>query len=80
MEEFNSGMEPEVRRYFRKIINTISYGVLWLMTIVAAGLFFDLAGIKNGIHWYNIIYFAVALISFLLLIFYFYKTWSEKKV
>lgn len=79
MDEYDRGMDPEVKRYFRKIINSFSVGLLWLLSISTAGLFFDLAITGEGIKWYNIIFYAVALISFAGLIFYYYKVWSKKE-
>lgn len=79
MDEYDRGMDPEVKRYFRKIINSFSVGLLWLLSISTAGLFFDLAITGEGIKWYNIIFYAVALISFAGLIFYYYKVWGRKE-
>jgi hypothetical protein len=78
MDEYNSGMDPEVRHYFKKIINSISFGVMWLMIVVAGGLFFDLGGLKNGVEWYNIIFYVLAIVSLALLLFYYYRTWTKK--
>ena len=56
MDEYNSGMDPEVKRYFRKIINSFSAGLLWLVVIATAGIFFRLGEMGHGIHWYNIVF------------------------
>ncbi len=72
-------MEPEVRRYFRKIVNSLVFGITWLMLIIGAGLFFDLAGIKNGVHWYNIVFYVVAFVSFIYLLIYFIRVWRGPK-
>jgi hypothetical protein len=77
MDEYNSGMDPEVKLYFRKIIKSFSAGLLWMMVIVTAGLFFRLGHIRDGIHWYNILFYVVMLISLIYLIRYFYKIWSK---
>ena len=79
MDEYNTGMDPEVKKYFRKIMNSFSVGLIWMMTIATAGLFFRLGEIRNGIKWYNIFFYALFLLSFLALIFYFYKVWNKKK-
>jgi len=34
------GWDPEVTKYFRKIINTIFIGLLWLMAVLTAGLYY----------------------------------------
>ncbi len=78
MDEYNRGMDPEVKRYFQKIINSFSFGIMWLMTVAIAGLFFHLGLVQNGVRWYNVVFYAFALVSFLALMYYFYKTWSKK--
>lgn len=78
MDEYNRGMDPEVRRYFRKIMNSFSVGIMWLLSMATAGLFFDLAIVRNGVRWYNIAFYGLVLISFMGLVYYYYKTWSKK--
>lgn len=78
MDEYNRGMDPEVRQYFRKIMNSFSMGILWLLSMATAGLFFDLAIIHNGVKWYNIVFYGLVLVSFMGLVYYFYKTWGKK--
>ena len=36
------GWDPEVKRYLKKIIQTISWGLLWLMAGVTGGIYFEL--------------------------------------
>jgi Kef-type K+ transport system membrane component KefB len=78
MDEYDRGMDPEVKRYFRKIMNSFSYGLLWMLFTMTTGLYFDLASIHNGIAWYNIVFYAIALTTFLGLVFYLYRVWSGK--
>ena len=79
MDEYNTGMDPEVKRYFRKIINSFSVGLMWLLSVATAGLFFSLGIAREGIRWYNIVFYLVAGISFAGLIYYYYKVWSGKQ-
>lgn len=76
MDEYNSGMDPEIRIYFGKIIKTFSWIMLWLMTIVTAGIFFKLGEINNGIEWYNILFYFLSLVTFILLLRRLYKIWN----
>lgn len=78
MDEYESGMDPEVKKYFKKIINSFFVGIFWMIAVATAGLFFNLAPIYNGIKWYNILFYAVAFISLLALIWYFYKVWHKE--
>jgi archaellum biogenesis protein FlaJ (TadC family) len=78
MDEYNSGWDPEVRRYFRKIINSFSMGLLWMLTSATAGLYFDLAKVGDGWKWYNVLYYVLFLAGLSGLLFYLYRTWSKK--
>jgi amino acid transporter len=78
MDEYNRGMDPEIKRYFKKIINSFSYGALWLLIIATAGLFFGLGIATNGMKWYNIVFYAVAGLSFMGLIYYYYRLWNKR--
>jgi len=62
------GWDPDVKRYFRKILNTISVGLFWLMSAAAAGLYFGLAIPNEHISAANIIFYVVLLLTFGLLI------------
>lgn len=76
MDEYNAGMDPEVKKYFRKIINSFSYGLLWLLSAATAGFFFGLAIVDNGWHWHHIVFYIALVFSFVLLIRYFYRQWK----
>ncbi len=75
----NIGMDPEVRRYFRKILSSFGAAILWLMTVGTAGFYFHLAIIKESVQWYNAVFYGVFAGSLCLLIFYFYKLWQRKE-
>ena len=77
MDEYNTGMDPEVKRYFRKIIRSFSMGLLWLIVISTAGLFFDLGPVYHGVKWYNILFYSLAIISLFALLYYFYRVWKK---
>lgn len=71
------GWDPEVKRYLKKIIQTISLGLLWLMTGVTAGIYFELgySGGKPVIG--TILFYAVMLISGFLLVRYLIRIWNK---
>ena len=72
-------MNPEVKQYFRKIIGSLLLGVLWLIFVMGLGFSLDLGSLKYGFDIYNIIYYSIALISFIFLMRYYIKTWKGKK-
>lgn len=77
MDEYNRGMDPEIKRYFKKIIHSFSLGALWLLVIATAGLFFGLGIPADGVKWYNIVFYVVAGASFVGLLYYYYKRWGK---
>ena len=71
------GFDPEVKKYFRKIITSFSVGFLWLFFNVIAGLYFGL-GIRG--EWpfiYNIIFYLLSLTTLVLLLMFYYRLWRK---
>lgn len=76
MDEYNSGMDPEMKRYFRKILSSFSWGAMWLITISTLGIFFQLGFVAAGFKWYNILFYLILIGSLALLLRYYYKMWK----
>jgi membrane protein DedA with SNARE-associated domain len=75
--EQEQGWDPEVKRFFRKIISSFSAGLLWMMAAVTAGLYFGLA-YRSDISIIWIILFYICLTASLLwLISYLYRLWKN---
>lgn len=70
--------EPRVKRYFQKIIGTVSWGLMWLMACATAGIYFQLGYIQGKIEIRNIIFYAAMLVSGLVLARYLYLTWKKE--
>jgi hypothetical protein len=68
------GWDPEVTKFFRKIINTIAYGLLWLMAVLTAGLYLELAYHSKTV--YVVLFYTGLVISLGLLIRYYYRIWK----
>jgi membrane protein DedA with SNARE-associated domain len=71
------GWDPEVKRYFRKIISSFSAGLLWMMSNVTLGLYFGLAYRRDISFIYIILFYLYLLVSLLLLLRYFYRIWRK---
>jgi hypothetical protein len=76
MDEYSTGMDPEIKNLFRKILNSFSWGALWLAGIATLGIFFQLGFVIDGIRWYNILFYLVLITSLLMLVRYYYKLWK----
>jgi hypothetical protein len=68
------GWDPEVKRFFLKIINSIAIGLLWLMAALTAGLYFGLAYHSNTV--YIILFYVGLIVSLTFLLRYYYRTWK----
>ena len=71
------GWDPEVKRYFRKIISSFSFGLLWLMGGITAGLYFGLAYRKDISVVYVILFYVCLSGSLFLLLWYYYRLWKK---
>jgi hypothetical protein len=71
------GFDPEVKKYFRKIINSFSLGFLWLFANATAGLYFGLGLWGEGPVIYTIIFYTLSIGTLGLLLFYYYKLWRK---
>ena len=76
-EESNVGMDPAIKKYFRKIMYSFSFGLLWLLFNSTAGLYFRLGFMYEGVQWYNVLFYLLFAGSFFLLLRYYYKTWKD---
>lgn len=79
MDEFNTGMDPAVKKYFRKIMATFAVGLLWMMIVCTAGFYFRLAKVPEGWRTANTVFYALAFLSFLLVLRYFFRVWKDLK-
>lgn len=70
-------MDPEVKKYFIKILNSFSFGLIWMIGTSTFAFYFELGIVHNGLQLHNIIFYSIALFTFLLLLRYYYRTWRE---
>ena len=71
------GWDPEVKKYFRKIISSLSVGLFWMMSAVTAGLYFGLAFRKDIHVIFIILYYVLLVASLLLLLRSYYRLWRK---
>lgn len=75
---YGQGMEPEMKLFLKKILNSVSVGLIWLLINMTAGLFWGYAHINGKLSTKNIAFYSWMLISLALLIFYLVKVWRKK--
>jgi hypothetical protein len=71
-----SGMEPDVKKFLVKILNTISFGVLWIIVNATLGIYLQFGFIQGGLTVTNILFYLWMIISLGILINYFYRKWK----
>ncbi len=71
------GMEPEIKNYLRKILNSLTYGLLWATLNALGGLYWGYGIIGERVSIYNIIFFTWFILSLIALIYYYYRTWRN---
>jgi hypothetical protein len=71
------GFDPEVTKYFRKIISTFSFGFLWLFANITAGMYYKLAFINGKLSVINIVFYLLSIISLAALLWFYYRIWKK---
>jgi hypothetical protein len=72
------GWDPGVKRFFLKIINSISMGLLWLLACITAGIYYKLGFIGYKPVIYTILFYTGMLVSLVLLLKYIYRLWKSE--
>jgi hypothetical protein len=71
-----SGWDPQVSKFFRRILNSISLGLIWMMSCATAGLYFKLGHTHGQPIIYPILFYTIAVVTLFLLIRYLIKIWK----
>jgi hypothetical protein len=69
--------DPKAIKMFRKIANSVSFTLMWMIAMATSGFYFKLAIVEGGLTIGNIIFFSILLATLLLLIRYLYNTWKN---
>lgn len=70
-------MEPGIRKYLIRILNTLSWGLLWLLVNCTAGIMFELAFIEERVRLANVIFYLFLVLSLVAYLRYLIRKWSE---
>ena len=71
------GMDPEVARYFRKILRSLFAFLMWLFINITAGIYFKMAYSVDYSSFVHVAFFAWLVVSLCLLLWYLYKIWGK---
>ena len=70
-------MEPEVKAFLIAIVQSISMLLLWMMLNSYFGIKLGLLFAENGVGTWNIIYYVLAIVSFVWVIRYIFRKWKN---
>lgn len=71
------GMDPEVAKYFKKILNSIFAGLMWLFINITAGIYFELAYNISYPTIVHVLFYVWLAVSLALLLWYYYRVWGR---
>ena len=71
------GWDPEVKKYFRKILSTVSLGLLWMIACATAGIYYQLAYRTDKPFVYMILFYAGMAAGLILFIRWCYHAWRK---
>ncbi len=70
------GMEDETKEFLVRIIQTISLVLIWMLVNVYVGIYKDYAFFDKRLNWTNYLFYALSLISLVVLLRYLWKKWK----
>jgi ABC-type transport system involved in cytochrome bd biosynthesis fused ATPase/permease subunit len=72
------GFDPQIKRYFVKIINSFAWGFIWILSNAMLGIYFGFAYHENKPLILNILFYLFFAASLFFLLRYFYRVWSKR--
>lgn len=70
-------MEEETKAFLLLIVNSIALMLLWMIANLVAGIYLGLAFFDGSPGWKNILYYAIAAITLVLVILRLVKKWKH---
>ena len=70
-------MEPGVRQYLIRILNTLCFGLLWMALNMTPGIMYDLAFIHERVRLGNVLFYIWFVISLTAFLWWVIHTWRK---
>lgn len=70
-------MEPGVKEYLIRIVNTLALGLLWMAINSTLGIMYDLAFVHERVTTGNILFFIWFAISLVAYLWWVIRVWSK---
>lgn len=73
-----AGMEPDVQDFLKRIVQTVSVTVLFLLLHMTFGVYLNWAFFEDKPTVGNIVYYTIFLLSLAALIYFYFRLWKGK--
>jgi hypothetical protein len=74
----SGGIEPEIKDFLKRVLQTVSTGMLFLLIHMTFGLYLNWGFFEEKITIGNIIYYIFLFSSFIGLLYYYYRLWKAR--
>jgi len=72
----SEGIEPEVKNFLKRVLQTVSMGMLFLIVHMTFGLYLNWGFYEEEMTTGNLIYYIFFVTSFIALLYYYYRMWN----
>ena len=72
-----SGFDKDLKKYFLKVLYSISWGLIWMVLFIKLGIYNGLAFVDGKPVLYNVLFYFFITLALAALIYYLYKTWKS---
>jgi membrane protein DedA with SNARE-associated domain len=73
----SGGLDPQTKRYFKKILSSFFTGIFWMLIMSTLGFFFGMAIVDGEWRWYNFVFYTLFALTLLWLLRYYYRMWKD---
>lgn len=68
--------DPEVKLFFLRILRAVSWGLIWMLTVATAGIYFKLAFFGSVPAWASVLYYVLSAATLFFLLRYIVRNWK----
>ena len=69
--------DPGVKKFFVKILNSLSWGLTWMLACAIAGIYFELGYVGGKPVIYTILFYTLMAVTLFLLVRYLMRVWRR---
>jgi hypothetical protein len=77
MEDRERNWDPDIKKFFIRILNSFAIGMMWLISVVFAGLYYELGYLSHLPLWHVIVFYLMLASTLFLVIRHILKLWRN---